>query len=261
MVDINNLNRIRGILSARQGAEIPKYFGGAKFSKQKGNVIIYSKDGSKWFSDVNLTAPFIGDTSQFMDVSTPETCPPDIPGANPDLGNPNAAVEASAKQNEAVQQAQQQNAAQTQALQAPIPVTQLPIAGINTPPPADLKPPDKIELPAETKAKIDQSVGMSVAEAEARRKQEELDKANLAKAKDQTLGAINAGVDALGSVVGAGQAATDSNTTKTIDGVYDGIVDAASQFGPIGKVVGTAMKVAGVAGDALRGMQHETADA
>ena len=251
MVDINNLNRIRGILSARQGAEIPKYFGGAKFSKQKGNIIIYSKDGSKWFSDVNLTAPFIGDTSQFMDVSTPETCPPDIPGANPDLGNPNAAVEASAKQNEAVQQVQQQNAAQAQALQAPIPVTQIPIAGINTPPPADLKLPDKIELPAETKAKIDQSVGMNY---ELNKQKEAANAANLAKSKDQTLGAINAGVDALGSVVGAGQAATDSNTTKTIDGVYDGIADAASQFGPIGKVVGTAMKVAGVAGDAIQSL-------
>jgi len=52
-------------------------------------------------------------------------------------------------------------------------------------------------------------------------------------------------------VVGAGQAITDSNTTKTIDTAYDGIADMASNFGPIGQAVGTVMKIAGVAGDAI----------
>jgi hypothetical protein len=55
-------------------------------------------------------------------------------------------------------------------------------------------------------------------------------------------------------VVGAGQEMTDSNTTKTVDAAYDGIADMASNFGPIGKVVGTAMKVAGVAGDAIQAL-------
>lgn len=251
MVDINNLNRVRGILSARQGAEIPKYLGGAKFAKQKGNVIIYSQDGSKWFSDVNLVHPYIGDTSQFMDVSTPETSPSNIPGANPDQGNPNAAVEASAAQNAAAEQIQQQNAAQTQALQAPIPVTQLPVAGINTPPASELKLPDKIELPAETKAAIEKSAGMNL---EYQKQKEAAEKANLAKAKGQVLNGINQGIDALGSVVGAGQEMTDSNTTKTVDAAYDGIADVASNFGPIGKVVGTAMKAASLVGDISQSM-------
>lgn len=245
----DNLNRIRGILSAKQGAEVPKYYGGAKFSKQRGNIIIYSKDGTKWFSDINLVHPYIGDTSQFMDVSTPETSPSNIPGANPDYGNPNAAVETSAAQNEAVQQAQQQNAAQTQALQALIPVTQLPVVGINTPPTSEIKLPDKIELSAETKAAIDKSAGMNL---EQQRQKETSDKANLAKARGQVLNNISQGVDTLGSIVGAGQAITDSNTTKTIDTSYDGIANIASNFGSIGQAVGTVMKIAGVAGDAIQ---------
>ena len=242
MLDRNNLNRVKGILSARQGAGIPKYFGGAKFSKQKGNVIIYSKDGSKWFSDVNLVHPYIGDTSQFMDVSTPETSPLNIPGANPDYGNPNASVEASAAYNAATEQIQQQNAAQTQALQAPIPVTQLPVSGINTPPLSETKRPDQIELPAETKAKIEQSAGMNYV------LQKQKEAANV-KAKDQVIGAVNAGIGTLNSAISAGQNATDSNTTKTLDGVYDGIADAAQKFGPIGKIVGTAMKAASLVGN------------
>ena len=36
MVDVKNLNRIKGILSAKQGAEIPKHLGGAKFARYNG---------------------------------------------------------------------------------------------------------------------------------------------------------------------------------------------------------------------------------
>lgn len=38
MIDINNLNRIKGILSAKQGAEIPKFQDGAKFAKYDGET-------------------------------------------------------------------------------------------------------------------------------------------------------------------------------------------------------------------------------
>jgi hypothetical protein len=45
--------------------------------------------------------------------------------------------------------------------------------------------------------------------------------------------------------------ATDSDTTKTIDTVYDGVAGAVENMGPVGKIVGTAMKFAGIAGDAI----------
>lgn len=244
----DNLNRIRGILSAKQGAEIPKFQNPAgpivetkaapyaKFAKKHGDIFIYSGDEKSWFLDPQLTKP--------ADINSTA-----IPGANPDQDNPNAAVEASAAQNAAAEQIQQQNAAQTQALQAPIPVTQLPTAGLNIPPASDIKLPDKIELSAETKAAIDKSAGMNL---EQQKQKEAANKASLDKAKGQILNNVSQGVDALGSVVGAGQAITDSNTTKTIDTAYDGIANIASNFGPIGQAVGTVMKIAGVAGDAIQ---------
>ena len=51
----NNLNRIKGILSAKQGTQIPKFQQGAKLVKQRGNRLIYSSDGKNWFYDQNLT--------------------------------------------------------------------------------------------------------------------------------------------------------------------------------------------------------------
>jgi hypothetical protein len=53
----------------------------------------------------------------------------------------------------------------------------------------------------------------------------------------------------VGDAFGAKQAATDSETTKMGDTLYDGAADIASQFGPVGKAVGAAMKVMGAAGD------------
>ena len=64
MIDRNNLNRIKGVLSARQGAEIPKFSGGAKFTRHKGTQTIYSNDNISWFLDQDLTAPFEGDINE-----------------------------------------------------------------------------------------------------------------------------------------------------------------------------------------------------
>ena len=243
MVDINNLNRIRGILSARQGAEIPKFQNPAgplvetkaapyaKFAKKHGDIFIYSGDEKSWFLDPQLTKPAnINSTA--------------IPGANPTQDNPNAAVEASAAQNAATEQIQQQNAAQTQALKAPIPVTQLPIAGVNGTTPELVQ---KIEVPEAVK-----SAGMQVITENA---QKSLEKAQKKEALGNFVGQASvAAMNVLDSTVGAQQAATDSNTTKTADAVYDGIAGAVENMGPVGKVVGTAMKFAGIAGDAIQAM-------
>lgn len=246
MVDINNLNRIRGILSARQGAEIPKFQNPArplvetkaapyaKFAKKHGDIFIYSGDEKSWFLDPQLTKPAnINNTA--------------IPGANPDQDNPNAAVEASAAQNAATQQVQQQNAAQTQALQAPIPVTQLPIAGVNGTTPEVLQ---KIEVPEAVKSAVTQ-INTENAQKSLKQKDKEQKKEEFKKFVGQ---ASVATMNILDSTVGAKQAITDSNTTKTVDTVYDGIAGAVENMGPVGKVVGTAMKYAGIAGDTIQAM-------
>ena len=61
----NNLNRIKGILSAKQGTQIPKFQEGAKFVKQKGNRLIYSANGTNWFYDQNLTQSFNGNLEKY----------------------------------------------------------------------------------------------------------------------------------------------------------------------------------------------------
>ena len=68
MVDRNNLNRIKGILSARKGAEIPKYDGGAKFIKSNGEYNIYSNNWLDWFYDEALTKRFTGSPDGFGDL-------------------------------------------------------------------------------------------------------------------------------------------------------------------------------------------------
>jgi hypothetical protein len=58
----------------------------------------------------------------------------------------------------------------------------------------------------------------------------------------------------VGNAFGAAQAATDSNLTKGLDMGFDAAADIASQMGPIGQAVGSAMKIAGAAGDIIQGI-------
>ena len=65
MVDKKNLNRIKGILSAKNGAEVPKYEGGAKFLARKNNSLLFSNDQTNWFFDQKLTQPYKGSIDNF----------------------------------------------------------------------------------------------------------------------------------------------------------------------------------------------------
>ena len=251
MVDINKLNRIRGILGARQGAEIPKYLGGAKFAKRQGSQTIYSQDGNSWFTDPDLSQMYFGEISGFTDINISETPPFAIPGANPNQGNPNAAVKASATQNAAVEQIQQQNVAQTQALQTPLPVPQFKVAELNASPATSLKVDDaKINLSDSVKS-AGMNINKELAEKSLKQTEDQEKKAIIGNTAGQ---ASTVAMNVLDSTIGAQQAVTDSNTTKIADTVYDGIAGAVENMGPIGKVVGTAMKYAGIAGDAIQAM-------
>ena len=71
---------------------------------------------------------------------------------------------------------------------------------------------------------------------------------------NQTLqGAVEA-FNGIGAAVGAQQAATDSNTTKIVNTAYDSAADLAERFGPVGQVVGAAMKNASIAGDIIQSL-------
>jgi hypothetical protein len=49
----------------------------------------------------------------------------------------------------------------------------------------------------------------------------------------------------------AGQAASDSNTTSTINNAYDAISTSIMAFAPVGTIIGGAMKVGALVGDGL----------
>ena len=58
--------------------------------------------------------------------------------------------------------------------------------------------------------------------------------------------------NAVGQAVGSKQAATDSNITKGADQAYNMIADGVEKMGPYGKIIGTAMKAAGTAGNIIQ---------
>ena len=271
MVDINNLNRVRGILSARQGAEIPKFQNPAgpitgvefqdpeyqEFLTQTGlkpnpatlqnfknlklknpnasvEALVASYNQSNQSTQHESYLDYLGATGKIG-----STASLGIIGANPADGNPNAAVEASAAQNAAIEQASQEKVAAVKAevLQAPVAGSK-PVNGV-TP---ELV--NKIEVPEAVT-----TAGMNLARDSHKKLEKERTNAKIGAAVGQ---ASVAAMNLSDQIIGSKQIATNSDTTNTLDTVYDGVAGAVEQMGPIGKVVGTAMKFAGIAGDAIQ---------
>ena len=252
MVDRNNLNRIKGILSAKQGAEVPKFTVG-------GDIPTYNPKDADFTSFVTQNklsiSPLIWEqyhrlkkvvptasTEQLGSYWTGQTALPNgavladvlqgkstmtVPGANPAEGNPNAAVTTAASVNGAVQaeQVAQQVTKEVTAQNKPEEINTT--ITTNT---GDVKP--------------DVSAGMNLIQEPSKK----------AKAANVTGQIVTGALEAVGGALGAAQAATDSDTTKTVDTLYDATAGIAESLGPVGKVVGTAMKYAGMAGDAIQAM-------
>lgn len=254
MVDRNNLNRIKGILSAKQGAEVPKFTVG-------GEIPTYNPKDADFTSFVTQNklsiSPLIWEqyhrlkkvvptasTEQLGSYWTGQTALPNgavladvlqgksttaIPGANPAEGNPNAAVTTAASINGAVQaeQAAKEVAAQTKPEEANTTGT----TGTTTT--GDVK--------------SDASSGINLTPEQ----QQDLKKATVTGMAGQ---ALSSAFDVAGQAVKAKQAATDSDLTKGADMAYNTAAGIVENLGPIGKVVGTAMKTAAVAGDLIQEM-------
>lgn len=257
MVDRKNLNRIKGILSAKQGAEVPKFNPGGpmmwngqgskeiKFHKKNGNVSIYSNDGTAWFQDIGLAIPFTGSLDGYVDASELEVKPPlAIPGEQ--KLTPTTAVENAAATNAAVESAKKEQIAQTTAARN---MEALPVVSSN------ILPENKVTYNGpspEEQFKQDVSAGMKLrAEQQAAQNAAELKKAQTLNSVGQ---AATDAITSVGNAFGAKQAATDSDTTKTVDAVYNGAADAISNLGPWGKAIGGAMKIAGAAGNIIQEM-------
>lgn len=237
MIDRSNLNRIKGVLSARKGAEIPKYQVGAKFTKVKEGKYIYSNDGLTWYLDKNLKTPHWGPIDGYQDLDIAGIKPPyRIPG-DPEI-TPTTATENSAEVNKQVEEQKEQTIVEAQAANVRPPIQPIPEVktNINTPPVTTNKQADGVI----------KSAGMQLIED---------NKNNLEKKEKlaNTVGQVTTeAFNAIGEAVGAKQMATDSTLTKGADMAYDTAAGIVENLGPVGKIVGTAMKVAGTAGDIMQ---------
>ena len=266
MIDRNNLNRIKGILSAEEGAEIPKFQNPAQpinkaFYKKDGKYFLdgkevtqdqYYKDprvlteSTKIISENPLNTPTVIQTPKVT-----ETVPIKIIGAP--VVTPTTAVENAAEQINKIEEQKKDNIADIAAyydldtVEVVAPKLKSINDGLKTSPvPVTL--PEKLEVPASL-LKEQESAGMKFREAKKLEKQERIN--NITNQAAQIGTEIFKGV---GDAFGAKQAATDSNLTKGADAAYDAIASGVEKMGPYGKIIGTAMKFAGTAGDIIQGL-------
>ena len=259
MVDKKNLNRVKGILSAKQGAEVPKFQNPAgpmlwngqgnkeiKFHKKNGFASIYSNDGVTWFQDIGLAIPYTGSLDGYTDASQTNDVKPPLAIPGDAKVTPTTAVENAAqniKQTEAIKNQTVAEATVRRDVEALPKIT------------SNILPENKVTYngpSAEQQFKESASAHMNlIYEENAAKAQKALNKAEAWGMAGQ---AVTGAMEAAGAAIGAKQAATDSDTTKTADAIYDTAAGVVENLGPVGKVVGTAMKFAGIAGDAIQAM-------
>ena len=218
MIDVNKLNRVKGVLSARQGAEIPKYEGGAKFTKKHNyqNATIYSNDGTTWFTDPQLTNRYTGDLADYQGTS--------IPGDQHMTPYNGVLPEVSVTADSVIK---------PRSINDAIDVKNIEVAAL----------PKKIEVPAKIQEET-KSQGMKLIQE----KQKQARKEQLT----QTIGSTGvAAFQGIGNAVGASQMATDSSLTTGANAVYDVAADAVSKVNP---AVGAVLKTGAIAGNIIQSL-------
>lgn len=267
----NNLNRVKGILSARQGTEIPKFdVGGKTYTKQLSSGTIYSQDGQNWFIDDKFQTHYTDTSSmEFLLAAQQEIIPEEssvigpsidlnnntvtIPGKNLDEGNPTAAVEAAAAQNTETEQTQQ-----TEKVKRWVTNQKLLEQGI-------LKQRNSLNkngLTDNQQARVDR-ISQTNQKRAARVNARLQDRNTLTNEEfEQTVSTgseiLGGAIQSLGNAFGAQQATTDSELTKGITAGWDAAATTASQFGPIGQAVGSIMNIAKATGDIVQGITGGT---
>ena len=262
----NNLNRVKGILSARQGAEIPKYTGGAKFKLPYKGSTLYSIDRESWFTDEACSNPFtMTETDEFRQaLNQIQYMPQDVDSSMKIPGGleqtPYTAVEDAARHNEISRQVVEEMIAERRAAAIPLPEVNVVAKSPNN---ASIVSPFNVQPLSEKLTPEEISAGISTVKEKSeeylKQKQKELDKYNKKINTATSMGQIaSAGIQTIGGALGAHQSASDSNTTKNITAAWDGAANIASQFGPIGEAVGTVMKLAEGAGDIIQSITGGT---
>lgn len=262
----NNLNRVKGILSARQGAEIPKYTGGAKFKLPYKGSTLYSIDRESWFTDEACSNPFtMTETDEFRQaLNQIQYMPQDVDSSMKIPGGleqtPYTAVEDAARHNEISRQVVDEMIAERRAAAIPLPEVTVVAKNPNntsTVSPLNAQPLSQKVTPDEISAGL--STAQKKYEDYIKKEQIKLAKQDKKINTATSMGQIaSAGIQTIGGALGAQQTATDSNTTKNITAAWDGAANIASQFGPIGEAVGTVMKLAEGAGDIIQSITGGT---
>ena len=257
----NNLNRVKGILSARQGAQVPRYSGGAKFKLPYKGVTLYSIDKESWFTDEACSNPFtMTESDEFRSaLSNVQYMPQNIdltmkiPGGLE--ATPYTAVEDAAKHNEISKQVVDEMIAERKAAAIQLPEVTVtatnPNASRNTP------------LLTTTQAGGGQPIDVSAGMKTVNDKLAKIDKDKSEQAiKNERWGqfgqAAVQGIQAIGGAFGAQQATTDSELTKGITAGWDAAANVASQFGPVGEALGSVMNIAKATGDIVQGITGGT---
>ena len=219
----NNLNRIKGILSAKNGTQVPKFQGGFVIYHTSTNQPLYSKDGTSWFTDENYMSPFTGSLNNFTE---------------PELGQQFYTKNSNITIPEQNQITEREN----------IPI-------INTLKPRSVSLSTTITPNITTrdsepvnKAAMEASAGIQLSEEDQKLSDQMMQrKANISQG-------ISTGIQSIGNTFGASQQATDSELTKNITTGYNAVADVASNFGPMGQLIGGAMKTLGAIGNISQAM-------
>ena len=233
----DNLNRIRGILSARQGAQVPKFGGGkAIYKATLDNQTLYSLDGNSWYTNENLEGQLATLSNEQLasvqanktSLSSEEPIPVQIVGGTDNIhGN----TEAAAQHADRVQKAKDEIAVKEEAQK----ILETEQAKQNTQGTTDNN--TQVSEGFQTKLSTKRQEKMAKVDPE---------KAN----KWGKVGQFaSAAIQGIGAALGAKQSATDSELTKGLDSAYDATTSAVSQFSP---TAGAIMSIAGATGDIMQ---------
>ena len=243
MVDKKKLNRVKRVLSAGNGAELPKYT--VKPGDTLSQIVLnYNKtnntnftwqDVATWNSLADPNKIYPGQTLSFTNPQQPVT----IPGADPSQGDPNALVVSAAQNNKQVNEQITTETTSSQVRQQMEPLPEISTKWLNGPT-AEEKFEQDVKEWRQQQVESGEKIGKKLIRGQ--------------KASEITGQIATQALGAVGGIVGAQQEVTDSATTKTADALYDTAAGVVENLGPIGKVVGTAMKFAGMAGDAIQAM-------
>ena len=266
----DNLNRVRGILSAKKGAEVPKFSNSGKFA---------DPDFIRWCKQNNLD-PNEENWIRFQNQGSNAGQSSSTSGQNPiqvqlvnesitDLDQrltPQTAVENAEKvmqlTNDKVTNATAEaNAASVVAAEQPLTTT----TTNTTTTTGNTNTTSVNGSPAESAGvNTTQTTKKTWAErtkANQIAKHGEQDYNTAIAAQNKMAGwgeGLSAGIQAVGSAFGAQQAASDSELTKGITAGWDAAAATASSFGPVGQAVGAIMGIAKATGDIVQGITGGT---